>query len=107
MLLVLDNLAGHKIPAFVCWLFAHGIMPLDRPVGGTGLNMAESIQRGLKRRALDGQHPGHSDEIIVSPPGTKSSIRAKAGRCARAAVGPQFVVFKAAIANDGDCTNTG
>jgi hypothetical protein len=39
MILVLDNLAGHKIPAFVCWLF--------------------------------------------------------------------FVVFKAAIANDGDCTNTG
>jgi hypothetical protein len=34
MLLVLDNLAGHKTPAFVCWLFAHGIMPLDTPVGG-------------------------------------------------------------------------
>jgi hypothetical protein len=27
MLLVLDNLAGHKTAAFVCWLFAHGIMP--------------------------------------------------------------------------------
>src|SRR5206468_6965739 len=25
MLLVLDNLAGHKTPAFVCWLFAHGV----------------------------------------------------------------------------------
>jgi hypothetical protein len=65
MLLVLDNLAGHKIPVFVCWLFAHGIMPLDTPVRGSGLNMAESIQRGLKRRALDGQHPGHSDPIIA------------------------------------------
>ena len=57
MLLVLDNLAGHKTPEFVCWLFAHGIMPLYTPVGGSWLNMAESIQRILKRRALDGQHP--------------------------------------------------
>jgi hypothetical protein len=57
MLLVLDNLAGHKTAEFVCWLFAHGIMPLYTPVGGSWLNMAESIQRILKRRALDGQHP--------------------------------------------------
>jgi hypothetical protein len=33
MLLVLDNLAGHKTPGFVCWLFAHGIMPLYTPLG--------------------------------------------------------------------------
>ena len=57
MLLVLDNLAGHKTPEFVLWLFAHGVMPLYTPVGGSWLNMAESIQRILKRRALDGQHP--------------------------------------------------
>ena len=65
MLLVLDNLAGHKTPAFVCWLFAHGIMPLYTPVGGSWLNMAESIQRVLKRRALDGQHPSDTDQIIA------------------------------------------
>jgi len=65
MLLVLDNLAGHKTPEFVCWLFAHGIMPLYTPVGGSWLNMAESIQRVLKRRALDGQHPTDPDEIIT------------------------------------------
>jgi DDE superfamily endonuclease len=65
MLLVLDNLAGHKTPAFVCWLFEHGIMPLYTPVGGSWLNMAESIQRVLKRRALDGQHPVHTCEIIA------------------------------------------
>ena len=59
MLLVLDNLAGHKTPEFVCWLFAHGIMPLYTPVGGSWLNMAESLQRILKRRALDGQEPSH------------------------------------------------
>ena len=65
MLLVLDNLAGHKTPALVCWLFEHGIMPLYTPVGGSWLNMAESIQRVLKRRALDGQHPSHTGQIIA------------------------------------------
>jgi hypothetical protein len=64
MLLVLDNLAGHKTPEFVCWLFAHGVMPLYTPLGGSWLNMAESIQRILKRRALDGQQPSMADEII-------------------------------------------
>jgi DDE superfamily endonuclease len=64
MLLVLDNLAGHKTAAFVCWLFAHGIMPLYTPPGGSWLNMAESIQRILKRRALGGQHPEETGQII-------------------------------------------
>jgi hypothetical protein len=65
MLLVLDNLAGHKTPALVLWLFAHGIMPLYTPVGGSWLNMAESIQRVLKRRALGGQQPTSPEEIIA------------------------------------------
>jgi hypothetical protein len=65
MLLVLDNLAGHKTPEFVLWLFAHGIMPLYMPLGGSWLNMAEGIQRVLKRRALDGQHPRDSGQIIA------------------------------------------
>lgn len=64
MLLVLDNLAGHKTPDFVCWLFAHGIMPLYTPVGGSWLNMAESLQRILKRRALVGQYPTDAGQII-------------------------------------------
>jgi hypothetical protein len=65
MLLVLDNLAGHKTPAFVCWLFAHGVMPRYTPVGGSWLNMAESIQRVLKGLALDGQHPDDVGQIIA------------------------------------------
>jgi hypothetical protein len=65
MLLVLDNLAGHKTPDFVCWLFDHGIMPLYTPVGGSWLNMAESLQRILKRRALDGQYPTDTGQIIA------------------------------------------
>ena len=65
MLLVLDNLAGHKTPSFVSWLFEHGIMPLYTPVGGSWLNMAESVQRILKRRALDGQYPTDTAQIIA------------------------------------------
>jgi hypothetical protein len=65
LLLVWDNLTGHKTPELVLWLCAHGVMPLYTPVGGSWLNMAESIQRVLKRRAMDGQHP-HSPEEIGS-----------------------------------------
>jgi hypothetical protein len=65
MLLVMDNLAGHKTPEFVCWLFENGIMPLYTPVGGSWLNMAESLQRIFKRRALDGQYPTDTAQIIA------------------------------------------
>ena len=34
-------------------------------MGGSWLNMAESIQRILKRRALSGQHPQTTDQIIA------------------------------------------
>jgi len=44
---------------------AHGIMPLYTPLGGSWLNMAESVQRILTRRALGGQHPRSSGEIIA------------------------------------------
>ena len=64
ILLVLDNLAGHKSVALVMWLFAHGIMPLYTPVSGSWLNMAESIQRILKGRALSGEEPTSPAQII-------------------------------------------
>lgn len=64
MLLVLDNLAGHKTPAFVLWLVAHGIMPIYTPLGASWLNMTESIQNILSRRALAGSNPQSPDEII-------------------------------------------
>jgi transposase len=63
MLLVWDNLTGHKNAGMVLWLCQHGIMPLYTPLGGSWLNMAESIQRILKRRTLDGQHPQNPTEI--------------------------------------------
>jgi transposase len=63
MLLVWDNLAGHKSAEMVVWLCRHGIMPLYTPLGGSWLNMAESIQGILKRRTLDGRHPRSPAEI--------------------------------------------
>ena len=64
LLLVMDNLQGHQTPAFVLWLFEHGILPLYTPLGGSWLNMAESIQRILERRAMAGQHPETPAQII-------------------------------------------
>ena len=64
MLLIVDNLAGHKTPEFVDWLLANGILPLYTPLGGSWLNMAESIQRILKRRALEGEHPTSPEQIM-------------------------------------------
>ena len=63
LLLVWDNLTGHKSAEMVVWLCQHGVMPLYTPLGGSWLNMAESIQRILKRRALAGQHPHSPAEI--------------------------------------------
>jgi hypothetical protein len=51
MLLVLDNLTGHYTVAFVCWLFAHGIMPLYTPLSGSYLNMAEPRPSGCRDTA--------------------------------------------------------
>jgi hypothetical protein len=67
VLLILDNLTGHKTPKLVCWLMAYGILPLYTSVGGSWLNMAKSMQRILVRRALSGQQPGNpgSDHDVV------------------------------------------
>ncbi len=64
MILVWDNLAGHRSDAIVRWLFLHGIMPLYTPLSGSWLNMAESMQRILVRRALSGQYPQTPQQII-------------------------------------------
>jgi hypothetical protein len=64
LLLVMDNLVGHKNPAWLNWCFGQGILPVYTPLGGSWLNMAESIQRILKRRALDGTYPTSPQQII-------------------------------------------
>ena len=40
-------------------------MPLCTPLGGSWLNMAESIQHLLKARALGGQHPETPRQIMT------------------------------------------
>jgi hypothetical protein len=64
MVLVLDNLAGHLSYELVRWFFDHGVMPLYTPIGGSWLNMAESVQRIIVPRALAGQHPKNAQQII-------------------------------------------
>lgn len=57
IIVIWDNLAGHLTDELVDWLFDHGILPLYTPLSGSWLNMAESVQRIIVRRALSGQHP--------------------------------------------------
>ena len=63
LIVILDNLVGHYTPSLVIWCLLHGIVLLYTPLGGSWLNLAESIQRILVRRALSGQHPESADEI--------------------------------------------
>src|SRR5215207_5542216 len=65
LLLVWDNLAGHLSWPIVRWLLHHGVMPLYTPLSGSWLNLAESIQRIIVRRALDGHHPQSQDDLIT------------------------------------------
>lgn len=65
MLLVWDNLVGHLNAGLLLWMFARGIMVVYTPLGGSWLNMTESIQRILVRRALEGEHPRQPEQIIL------------------------------------------
>ena len=65
MMLIWDNLRGHHTPEMVLWLIQHGILPLYTPLGGSWLNMAESMQRILVSRGLNGQHPQSPEQLIT------------------------------------------
>ena len=65
LILVWDNLAGHLSTSIVTWLFAHGVMPLYTPLSGSWLNLAESLQRIVCGRALNGQHPQTVAQLII------------------------------------------
>lgn len=64
VLLIWDNLKGHLSTGLVQWLGQQGIAPLYTPLGGSWLNLTESVQRILVRRALAGQHPQNAREIM-------------------------------------------
>lgn len=65
VLLIWDNLRGHLTPEIVAWCAERGIVPLYTPIGGSGLNMTESVQRILVWRALAGQHPQSAEEVMA------------------------------------------
>jgi hypothetical protein len=56
MLLILDNLAGHSSRDWVRCCHEQGIGLLYTPCAGSWLNMAESVQRIIIRRAMEGHH---------------------------------------------------
>jgi hypothetical protein len=63
MLLVLDNLAGHKTPEFVLWLFAHGIMPPTRRCqapGSTCVSQCNELLSGGRWSASIHKQPTRS-----------------------------------------------
>jgi hypothetical protein len=64
LILVWDNLAGHLSWSIVRWLFQHGVLPLNTPLSGSWLNMAEPVQRIIAGRALRGQHPQDAAQLI-------------------------------------------
>lgn len=57
MLLIWDSLKGHLTPEMVQWCRERGIGLLYTPLSGSWLNMVESLQRIIERRALEGQQP--------------------------------------------------
>lgn len=64
LVLIWDNLTGHRSDEMVCWLLQHGILPLYTPLSGSWLNMVESLQRIIARRALSGHHPQTAQQVI-------------------------------------------
>jgi hypothetical protein len=65
VLLIWDNLAGHRSLDLDRWLLDHGVLPVYTPLAGSWLNLAESVQRILVRRALAGHHPDTSDQLMA------------------------------------------
>jgi hypothetical protein len=54
LLLVLDNLRGHKSPEFVAWPFQHGVIPLYTPLDGNIRRDRKKSSSGWKRRDVAG-----------------------------------------------------
>jgi transposase len=63
VLLIWDNLAGHQSHSLVQWCAERGILLLLTPCAGSWLNMAESVQRIIRRRAVEGHHPENTETL--------------------------------------------
>jgi hypothetical protein len=108
VLLIWDNLAGHCDWELEQDLLNLGVLPLFTPVGGSWLNMAESIQRILVRRALAGQHPETVAEVqqwlretVVGWNAAPTSFEWGGKRAARRA---RARVRRHAVGGSGACT---
>jgi hypothetical protein len=66
MLLIWDNLTGHWNADLLVWLMRQGVMVLFTPIAGSWLNLCESAQRIVVRRALRGQSLQSPEAIIAS-----------------------------------------
>jgi DDE superfamily endonuclease len=64
LILIWDNLQGHYTWDMMKWCYQRGILLLYTPLSGSWLNMAESMLRILVRRALAGQHPQNTEQLM-------------------------------------------
>lgn len=64
MLLIWDNLAGHRSMDLLVWLMHPGVMVLFTPIAGSWLNLCASVQRILVRRAVSGQSFESPDAVM-------------------------------------------
>jgi len=108
LLVIWDNLAGHHTPELLLWLFAQGVMVRYTPLSGSWLNMAESLQRILVRRALAGQQPQTPQQLIDALEATARVLNADptpfvwGGR--RAARRPRARQRRQALSGSGACS---
>lgn len=89
VIVVLDNLKGHHRHDLVQWCAERGILLLHTPVGGSWLNLAESVQRIIVRRVLAGQRPqgGAGAAGVAAGDGARLERRPDAVRVGRQAGG--------------------
>ena len=66
LLLIWDNLAGHWSADLLGWLMRQGVMVLFTPLAGSWLNLAESVQRILVRRAVSGRSFDSPEAVMAS-----------------------------------------
>jgi hypothetical protein len=66
MLLIWDNLAGHWSADMLVWLMRQGVMALFTPIAASWLNLAESVQRILVRRAVSGRSFESAEAVMAS-----------------------------------------
>jgi hypothetical protein len=81
MLLIMDNLKGHLTPAFVLWLFDHGIIQLCTPLGGSWLNTLALRLRYTELSSLAGAVTGRLGQSATGKAMSDKGICWRSMRC--------------------------